>query len=254
MTRPGLKTKRLKVDDLWVKVLWKDIKHMYLRVKPVDEVHVTAPPYVSLKQIEGFVRKRKRWVRKWQKKIKAKPFPLKNCLEDGQKYLFLGRTYRVCIKRAKGARAEIRGEQILLQIPQDASPILAAELFLNLYSSHLKKILEGLLPIWQERLGTHVNRLTIKVMKSRWGSASARTKRISICLDIVRFSKEFIEYVLVHEMAHFFERNHGPGFKAFMDESLPGWRALDKELRKQSPILYNLKYSLSEQGQGQFKK
>ncbi len=242
MTRPSLKIKSLKVDDIQVKVIWKDIKHMYLRVKaPKGQVYVTAPPYVSLKQIEKFVRKRKRWVRKWQKEIKAKAFHLINCLEDGEKHRFLGKSYRVCIKRGKGARAEIRGEQILLQIPQDASPLLATELFLNLYSSRLKKILEGLLPIWQERLGTSVNQLAIKVMKSRWGSASASTKRISICLDIVRFRKELIEYVLVHEMAHFFERNHGPGFKALMDECLPGWRALDKELRKLSPVLYLLK-------------
>ncbi|MBY0429469.1 MAG: M48 family metallopeptidase, partial [Alphaproteobacteria bacterium] len=40
----------------------------------------------------------------------------------------------------------------------------------------------------------------------------------------------YLEYVLVHELAHFHERGHGPRFKAVMDKFLPDWRRLRAEL------------------------
>jgi predicted metal-dependent hydrolase len=39
-----------------------------------------------------------------------------------------------------------------------------------------------------------------------------------------------LEYIVVHELAHFFERNHSDRFVAFMDRLLPKWRSLRDEL------------------------
>ncbi|TGD64202.1 M48 family peptidase [Tabrizicola sp. WMC-M-20] len=39
-----------------------------------------------------------------------------------------------------------------------------------------------------------------------------------------------LEYVIVHELAHFFERNHSDRFVALLDQKLPQWRLIRDEL------------------------
>ncbi|MEI6386028.1 MAG: M48 family metallopeptidase, partial [Spirochaetota bacterium] len=47
---------------------------------------------------------------------------------------------------------------------------------------------------------------------------------IRINSELATQPPECLEYVLVHELAHFTDRSHGSGFKAILDHWLPDWR------------------------------
>lgn len=73
---------------------------------------------------------------------------------------------------------------------------------------------------WTHPLGTDHNRET----RSIWFNVEL-AKKHPACL----------EYIVVHEMTHYFERNHGERFAGLMDEYLPDWRSRRDQLNE-SPL------------------
>lgn len=88
----------------------------------------------------------------------------------------------------------------------------------------LEAWLEELLPYWCERFGVEQPHISLRIMRSQWGSCRASTQRITLNLELARRGRDMAEYVLVHELSHLFEMNHGPRFYALMDRHLPDWR------------------------------
>ena len=80
---------------------------------------------------------------------------------------------------------------------------------------------------WTKRMEIPESRITgvtIRVMKSRWGSCRRVTGRFSFALDLVTKPKECIEAVVVHELCHLFAAGHGPDFYARMETYLPDYK------------------------------
>ena len=72
----------------------------------------------------------------------------------------------------------------------------------------------------------------VRQMKSRYGSNSMQTHRLHFQIDLVHFSYEIIDSVVVHELAHEFYRNHQRGFYSCVLEYCPDYYSLKKKLRQ----------------------
>ncbi len=77
-----------------------------------------------------------------------------------------------------------------------------------------------------------VNELGIKKMKTKWGTCNEEAKRIWLNLELIKKPVECIEYIVVHEIVHFKERNHNDKFMAYMNHFLPEWKQLKSDLNK----------------------
>lgn len=100
------------------------------------------------------------------------------------------------------------------------------------YRSQLKAEIALLLEKWEPCMGVKTREFGVKKMKTRWGSCNTRAKRIWINLSLIRLAPCFLEYVLVHELVHLLERNHNQRFHSFMDQFVPNWPILKKELNQ----------------------
>lgn len=65
-------------------------------------------------------------------------------------------------------------------------------------------------------------RLRLSSARTRWGSASTRGT-ISLHWRLMQMAPEVIDYVVVHELAHLREMNHGPRFWAHVATVLPDY-------------------------------
>lgn len=83
---------------------------------------------------------------------------------------------------------------------------------------------------WQFFMQLYPSEVTYRNMKSRFGSCNKRTGKICINTRLALYPETCLEYVVVHELAHLQEANHGPAFKALLDEFLPDWRQRRKLL------------------------
>ena len=100
------------------------------------------------------------------------------------------------------------------------------------YRSQLKITVANYISKWEKIMNVTVSEFGIKKMKTKWGTCNIEAKRIWINLELAKKPTECLEYIVVHEMVHFFERNHNTRFVALMDKYLPSWRELKVELNK----------------------
>jgi hypothetical protein len=60
-------------------------------------------------------------------------------------------------------------------------------------------------------------------MQKRWGSCSPKG-HINLNLKLIQVPKTYIDYVILHELCHLKEHNHGRAYYALLDRVLPDWR------------------------------
>ena len=82
-----------------------------------------------------------------------------------------------------------------------------------------------------ERYGTPRPEVTVRQMRSQWGSCSVRGK-MNLNLKLVMVPRQFIDYVIVHELCHLIEHNHSSLFYALMSKVMPGWEDKRESLNK----------------------
>lgn len=95
------------------------------------------------------------------------------------------------------------------------------EYFWNGISYFMRKEAKRLLPDRIKHLADtfsfHFTGVKIQSSKSRWGSCS-REKSINLSLYLMLLPSHLIDYVILHELCHTKEMNHGPNFWKLMDK------------------------------------
>lgn len=212
-----------------VRVIRKPIRRIYLRVREGKSVEVTAPRKVSEREIRDFVAGKTVWLTKYMALV---PEKIKFQYVTGEIHHVFGRAYplQVCLgPRDDAVVSPERGLQMVLRTKQRERE--------KVFKAGMKRILlweiEKQLEIWTKRMAIPESRITgvtIRVMKSRWGSCRRVTGRFSFALDLVTKPKECIEAVVVHELCHLFAAGHGADFYARMETYLPDYKERDRLL------------------------
>lgn len=75
-----------------------------------------------------------------------------------------------------------------------------------------------------EKLGVAWPEIRIRSMVSRWGSCHPAKGVLTFARQLLEVPERCMEYVVVHEFAHFIHPDHSPRFHDFMSEMLPDWK------------------------------
>lgn len=94
----------------------------------------------------------------------------------------------------------------------------------------LKQRVEALVQKWEPVMDVEVSGITIRQMKTRWGSCNVNTHHININLALYEKNPECLEYVVVHEMCHILEASHNRVFWGYMTQFYPDWKRVRKKL------------------------
>lgn len=86
-----------------------------------------------------------------------------------------------------------------------------------------------------QRFGYKYNKVALKFMKSRWGSCSYKNN-INLNISLVTLENELIDYVLLHELVHTVEKNHGEAFWARVLIHMPDARVRRRALKSRKVI------------------
>ena len=82
-------------------------------------------------------------------------------------------------------------------------------------------------------MGVQVSGITIRQMKTRWGSCNVKTHHINLNLALYEKAPEYLEYVVVHEMCHILEASHNQVFWGYVTQYYPDWKAVRKRMRQE---------------------
>lgn len=78
--------------------------------------------------------------------------------------------------------------------------------------------------------GLTYGKIRIRAQKTRWGSCS-RSGNLSFNYKIIVLPPHIADYVIVHELCHLSEMNHGKRFWDLVAKTIPNHKATRKELR-----------------------
>ena len=189
-----VRSEQLEVGGETVLVIRKRIANVYLRVKPPDgHLEVTAPLALSDDRIRAFIDGKRRWIATTRER--------------------LARSRDVCAQPgADGQLSPDRSEDEAKRILQERLPTL--------------------LDRWVPVVGRRPERISLRKMKTRWGSCTPATASIRLNTDLAWLDPDLLEYVLVHELTHLYEHGHGPGFRARMDRYMPDWAERRRRLNR----------------------
>lgn len=216
----------LVVDGIAIAVRFKAVKRINLVVSAPDgNVRLSAPHKTGREAIRKFVESRLDWIKKQTDALRRPAAEI--C--DGCLFPVWGRAYRLRLHAQAGCdQVKIVGDELHVHVAGcEASGLLAVW-----RGSLVAEAAPPLIRKWRTLAGAPEARLTVRKMKTRWGSCSPMKRHITLNSELAAKGPEYLEYVVVHELAHFQHPNHGAGFQALMDALLPGWRQLRKRLNE----------------------
>ncbi len=216
----------LKLGDLSVDVVFKDIKNVHLSVyPPTGRVRISAPARMTMDAIRLFATSKIGWIRKHHSQARRYPRESPREYIERESHYLWGRRYLLAIREgAKSPNVVIGHRAIELCVPQHSSTKKRAAVLEQWLRQELRQRAEALIPKWEKRLGTELRGLFIQKMKTKWGSSSPSRRTIRLNLDLVKHDAACLDYVLLHEMAHFIVPHHGEEFVALLDREYPEWR------------------------------
>lgn len=128
-----------------------------------------------------------------------------------------------CTVNFAGDTYELPGKTVRLYLYPGAKKKDRQAIINRLYTDKLRTFLDYFIAIWSIRLNEGPVKYSIRDMRTEWGSCTKATRKMRFNLQLAKTPPECIEYVIVHEMSHLVELNHGPAFKALMDSRMPDW-------------------------------
>lgn len=134
-------------------------------------------------------------------------------------------------------RAHVEDNNLILSLPKLENNDYYTRDFVNTLIS--KGISADLLPVFTERVHDYnrihfkerINSIRLKYIHSRWGSC-ANTGNINFSTKILLAPTNIMDHIIIHELAHLKEMNHGSRFWKWVEKGDPDYLKHEAWLKK----------------------
>lgn len=228
----------IQVGDLTMEIDRKDIKNLHLSVYPPDgRVRIATPLRVDDESVRLFAISKLSWIKKQRSRFLNQERESRRAFVTGESHYFKGKRYLLNLIHHHGpSSVSLRNKKYIdLYIREHATQDQREAIIKDWYREKLREEAAPIISKWEKKIGVKLNDWGIKQMKTKWGSCSIDSKRIWLNLELAKKSLECLEYVILHEMVHFLERNHNERYKAHLDKYMPTWREVRQELNEIIP-------------------
>lgn len=200
-----------------VKIIRKNNKNIYFRFDQDSNLVVTVPLRFNEKKIFHLIEENKKslermWIRNKKKQDKEDEVRL------------LGLKYDLVID--DGYKEITFDEGIIYASSKSVLDKYISNFIKKVFTEEINKIL-AIMP--------NIPKFTLKVrkMKSRWGVCNYVKKTVTLNSELIKYEREIIDYVIVHEFSHFTHHNHSSAFWDYVSKFYPEYKKARKELREE---------------------
>lgn len=224
----------LKLGDIAVEVILKDIKNVHLSVHPPrGKVRIAAPARMSLDTIRVFAISKLGWIKQQQKKLRDQDRESPREYLDRESHYLWGKRYLLKIlERNAAPQVTLGATRLTLQLRPGTDDARKQKILDAWYREQLKIAIPPLIAKWERLIGVDVNKFFVQHMRTKWGSCNHKAANIRFNTDLAKKPRECLEYIVVHEMAHLIEPTHSARFIALMDYYMPNWKACRQTLNR----------------------
>ena len=184
-------------------------------------VCVSAPLNVSTREIDDFVKEQSAWIKnQLDKNTQSKENDL-ICL--------LGNEYRLHYINQK--MCYVAGNALYLYPDKT--------LIQKFLKQNAKKYIDLRFEFFCEQLHIHNISLQYGFYKSKWGSCTPSKHKICFNVNLIFMPLEFVDAIILHELAHLYHLNHSKEFYDLLCTWMPNYKEIIKRYKKISiPNLY----------------
>ncbi len=214
-------------------------KRLVLTIKPSGQVRVSLPARGCFKEAEKFVLNKKEWIQQSIEKVKSKSSPME-IIDENTNFMTGQHVLKFYPHKLKRARCELDKGCINIYYPENS----------NIRDDYVQKcVRKGInIALWLEaeeylpkraellsqKTGLKYKKLQLFNSKRCWGMCMSDNS-IKLNIHLMRLSADLTDYVILHELAHIKEKNHGKKFYDLLGGLIPEPKAWSKIMRKLSP-------------------
>ena len=199
-----------------------------LHIQPDATVLVKAPNRMPQRQIDSFIEEHKEWIAKRLAVVEERLKHRRN--ED--EYFFLGKT----LKLTPGNYKEIAVKEDKLLFP--VALMFRKEKELTVwYRKQAKNIISEQVKSYALQMKAEYKEITFSDTKSQWGRCT-HDNRLQFSWRLVMAPMLVINYVIIHELSHTFEKNHTQMFWMKVRNFNPSYRQQIKWLKEHGASLH----------------
>ncbi len=216
----------------------KRAKRITLRIKSPQEVVLTIPYGSSVKEALLFATEQETWVSEKLLLAKEKKEKNNHLITSSQNFSTKFHQFKFVAHKHPNGYVRILEKETLLYYPQhlqeDDEKVqeIVKLALLETYRNEAKAYLPPRLLYLAQKHNFTFQKVSIRDSKGRWGSCSSQ-QNISLSLSLMKLPYHLIDYIMLHELCHTIEMNHGPRFYALLNKVSDNQSdELRKELKK----------------------
>lgn len=195
----------------------KNNKNMYLRVKK-DGIYISCNYFVTATMIKSFIMKNEEDIIKMYETVQRKE-------KKNEEFYYLGNSYDVVVLNTV-SKIEFVGNQVFVKNKTYLNTFLKNECE-RIFNERVKicyNLFEEDIPYPKVMIGK---------MKRKWGYCNKRQELIKLNSELIKYSIDEIDYVIIHELCHFLEFNHSKNFWKYVKKYKPNYKENTKVLKEE---------------------
>lgn len=193
----------------------KNNKNIYFRVKEDLKLYVNAPIFLSSNSILKLINENESAILKMYDKVAGRS-------KDDDKFAYLGKKYNIVIK------------EDISNVTMDEENVYTPSLeeLEKFYQNQIVEVFTKEVDI-AKKCFAHLPEFSLKFrkMRTRWGVCNTLKKTVTLNTELLKKDIELLDYVIVHELCHFFEGNHSKNFWNLVSQAYPNYKEARKRLR-----------------------
>lgn len=216
-----------------VMVSLKKMKQVRLKVFPSGEIKLSAPVGTPEKWIVEYLNDKMSWIEeKMDLFVQTRAIEKEEHFVSGSSTHVLGRQLTIQVHSA--CRKQIVCEDGILHVytPETDQPTIDRQVnnwWQKASKEYFQDVLDRLYPI-VEKHGVERPAICVKKMRTLWGSCSRNNQKINLNFYLYKASVPCVEYVILHELAHFLYPYHDKDFYDFITIYMPDWQYRKQQL------------------------
>ena len=200
-----------------VNVIRKNNRNTYLRVKSDLEIYITTNYLMPNYEIERFIRENVSSIKRMIDRQVRKN--LKN-----ESFYYLGNKYDIVICNSI-KKVTIEDNHVFINDKKKLDKFLKDET-VRVFNERLKINYDK----FEERIPYPI--LKIRKMKAKWGYNRKMDNIVMLNSELIKYSIDEIDYVIIHELCHFLEFNHSRNFWNYVKKYKPNYKENKKVLKE----------------------
>ncbi len=202
-------------DLVDIVIVRKKNKNIYFRFQEDKKLYVSCNTWVTQKEIAKLIEQN-------MEKITKMYLNLCNRLENDSYFQYLGKKYTIVYN--ENYKKPTFDADLLFVKNQKALDTFYKSEVKRIFTSEVNRIL----PFFP-----NIPSFTLKfrTMKTRWGVNNRGNNTITLNTELLKKEIDLLDYVIIHELCHFYEPNHSAQFWNHVEKYYPKYKEARKRLR-----------------------